>query len=122
MAIFVVGSFDKDQAATFCDPGNNAHLCTDLGPSASNPVGNMNANMIIKSLWVAPYLDYTCCIIWAFVGLILWQRGDQIEKLLEQQKHNAEILQEIAASSAQPAAHAGQPYEEAVPVTVSGNY
>ena len=121
MAIFVVGSFDREFAAFFC-AGEDAVKCSNLPPSATNPMGGMNANAIVKSLWVASYLDYTCCIIWAFVGLILWQRGDQIEKLLEQQKHNAEILQELAASSAQPAAHAGQPYEEAVPVTVSGNY
>ena len=116
-AVFVVASFDAEVAASFCT--DDPDRCR-LG-SASNP-GLSDPNILIRALWPMPYLDYTCAAIWLFVGQVIYQRGEQIDKIYEQQKRDAVLLRELAASSAAPETLGGAQYTEAeaVPVTVSG--
>ena len=111
-AIFVVASFDAEVAATVCT--DNPDLCQPANPGVSDA--------LIRALWPMPYLDYTCAAIWLFAGQVVYQRGEQIDKIYEQQKRDAVLLRELAASSAAPETLGGAQYTEAeaVPVTVSG--
>ena len=53
------------------------------------------------NLWPAPYLDYTVCIIWLFAGGVLRQRGENLLEVINREKHAAQLLEQVAAETAQ---------------------
>lgn len=69
VATFVVASFDKEAADSYCLVPTR---CTAGNSAYWNPTA-------VGNLEVAPYLDYTCVVIWLFTGGVIRHRGQVIQ-------------------------------------------
>lgn len=76
VAIFVVGSFDKETADLYCV--ENPDACD---PAAMTGV---DANKMINNLYIAPWLDYICSIIFFCSGAVLRQHALLIQEEADQ--------------------------------------
>ena len=70
VGLFVVGSFDKDTADGYCI--DNPDACD---PSKIAETGVANAGAVMNNLYIAPWLDYICAILFFCSGAVLRQHA-----------------------------------------------
>lgn len=78
VAMFVVASFDMDTAKMYCV--DNPDNCNPEKMAASG----INPNQMMNNLYIAPWLDYICFIIFFCAGAVLRQHAIMLQEAANQ--------------------------------------
>ena len=78
VAMFVVGSFDKETADLYCVENPDACDPTKMAQTG------IDANKMMNNLYIAPWLDYICSLIFFCSGAVLRQHAIMIQEEADQ--------------------------------------